>query len=149
VMGDAPRGMKDENWFTDRGDSLDTPRNIVMRGNQFHDIRDYAPLDNGAVTKPITGSFSFVDNHIARCDYLADVGPSEYHDPDPDYTGNTLVEVGAVQRPSDPASPQTAELPFDPGENMSATAPHGYDTYQRKRWTGPEFAVGAVPKTER
>jgi hypothetical protein len=149
IMGDAPRGMKDENWPTGLGLAVDTPRNVVFRNNQFYEIRDYAESDRGAITKPITAGISFVHNYFARSDYLADIGPPNYRGSGPTYTGNTLVEVDAIQRQEDPTAPlpyDPAPLPYDPALNRVATAPHSYETYQRKRWTGPEFAMGAVPR---
>lgn len=141
IMGDAPRGMKDEGWKSGAGVDPNVPRNVVFRNNQFYDIRDYSTLDAGAVTKPITSAISFIANYFARSDYLADATPPAYRGGGPIYTGNILVDVGSVQRPEGHPS-----LVLQPGDdNRIATAPHGYDTYERRRWTGPEVAIGAIP----
>lgn len=160
IMGDAPWGMKDENWPADvenwpaEVEDLNTPRSIVFRNNQFYEIRDRAILDDGAITKPITSDIRFIRNYFARSDFLADIGPV---DPPgyrgvgpkkgPKYIRNILVEVDEIQRQKDPPGPPpTATLPFDPTLNDFATAPDGFESYQRKRWTGPEFAKGAIPR---
>jgi hypothetical protein len=79
-------------------------------------------------------------NYFARSDYLADQTPPAYRGP-PRYEDNTLAEVSAVQRPESQEPP----LPYEEGLNHTVTAPQGYDTYERKRWTGTEFALGAIP----
>jgi hypothetical protein len=142
TMGDAPRGMTDDNWPTGQGIDVNTPRNIVFQNNQFHDIHDYAALDEGAITRPVTAGISFVGNHFSRSDYLADnTPPGGYRGDGPVYTDNILVEVGAIQRDDAPPS-----LVINPAYNNTvATAPHDYDTYERRRWTGREFAIGALP----
>jgi hypothetical protein len=138
IMGEAPRGMADGGWPDDSPMS----RNVTFRRNQFYEIRDYAAQDAGAVTKPITSDISFLDNHVARSDCLADRTPPDYRGSGPVYEGNTLVEVKCLQRLTVPPHPS---LPYDPAMNTVADAPNGYDSYQRKRWTGPELAFGAVP----
>jgi hypothetical protein len=141
IMGDAPRGMKDLNWHPGEGND-DRRRDIVFRRNQFYDIRDYSNLDAGAITRPITAGISFVDNYFARSAYLADQTPPNYRGAGPEYTANVLVEVDAIQRPTGQPS-----LMLKPSHgNIVATAPHGFETYERKRWTGPEDTVGAVPR---
>ena len=148
IMGDAPRGMKDEGWPDEAGIPADSARDILIRDNEFYAIRDYAAADEGAVTKPITGGFEFLDNHVARSSFLADVGPLAYGQPDPKYLGNVLADVDGVQRQPDPAppSPGPAALPFDPALNPSVPPIFGYETYERRRWTGREFALGAIPR---
>ena len=136
TFGDAPRGMKDENW---KAAPFERRREVVFRNNQFHDIRDHAG-DHGAVTRPITAGLTFDGNHFARSDYLADQTPPAYRGA-PLFTDNVLVEVGAVQRPESQKPP----LQLDASHNPSVTAPRGFDTYERKRWTGPELATGAIP----
>jgi hypothetical protein len=149
IMGEAPWGMKDENWPTG---NVNTPRNVVFRNNWFYDIRGYAESDRGAITKPITAGIAFINNYFVRSDCLADIGPPNppgYRGSGPIYTGNTLVEVDAIQRQVDPTTPllyDPAPLPYKTALNRVAIAPHGYETYERKRWTGPEFAMGAVPR---
>lgn len=143
IFGDAPRGMKDVNWPTGEGIAVDTPRGITFSGNQFHDIRDYAPtLDAGAVTRPVTAGISFTDNHVARSDCLVDVAPpGGFRGAGPTYTRNVLIEVGHVQRPG-----STSTVAIHPADNNTvATAPNGYHTYERRRWTGPELHPGALP----
>jgi hypothetical protein len=139
IMGDAPRGMKDDSWPNHA--DVARPRNIAFRDNQFYDIHDYAALDEGAITRPVTGGISFTGNHFSRSDYLVDnTPPGGYQGGMPTYTDNILVEVGAIQRDNVPPS-----LVINPADNNTvATAPHDYDTYERKRWTGPEFAIGAL-----
>jgi len=141
IMGDAPRGMKDENWPRHPEFAVDTPRHIVFRNNQFYEIRDYSELDKGAITKPITSGIKFIGNYFARSDFIADQTPPGYQGTLPRYTGNTRVEVGDIQRHESKNPP----VPYDEAMNATATAPFGYDTYERKRWTGPELAMGAIP----
>lgn len=143
IMGDAPRGMKDENWPRHPEFDVDKPRHIVFRNNQFYEIRDYSGLDKGAITKPITSGIKFIGNYFARSDYIADQTPPGYQGTLPRYTGNTRVDVGDVQRHES----QNPPVPYDEAMNDIATAPFGYDTYERKRWTGPELAMGAIPAT--
>jgi hypothetical protein len=139
-MGDAPWGMKDENWPS--GFDANKPRHIVFRNNQFYEIHDYSELDKGAITKPITSEIKFIGNYFSRSDFIADkTPPGGYRGTGPDYTGNTRIEVGHIQRDE----PQTPPVPYDETVNAIATAPFGYDTYERKRWTGPELAMGAIP----
>ena len=128
-----------------RLESLDTPRDIVFRNNQFYEIRDRAALDEGAITKPITSDIKFIRNYFARSDFLADAGPIDppgYRGIGPCYEGNILVEIDQIQRPGT----GTDTLPDILGGNTVATAPDGFESYQRKRWTGPEFAKGAIPR---
>ena len=146
---------KTTSWATHRGawrtaaglagqPDVNRPRNITFRNNQFYAIRDYAAADAGAITKPITAGISFIDNYFARSAFLADKGPPSppgYRGP-PVYTGNTLIDVGDIQR-----LPTATALPYNTALNTVASAPHGYDSYERKRWTGPERARGAIPAT--
>jgi hypothetical protein len=141
IMGDAPRGMKDLNWRTGVGIDVNKPRHIIFRNNQFYDIRAYADGDVGAITHPITAGITFVGNHFARSDFLADKTPPAYRVPGPKFSDNLRVEVGALQ-PFDSDPP----LPYEEAFNSVATAPNGYETYERKRWTGREFAMGAIPR---
>ena len=150
IMGDAPRGMKDENWPTDKVSDVNKEREIVFRNNQFYEIRDYAAADRGAITKPIAAGIEFFHNWFARSDWLADVGPPAYRDPRPVYRFNILVEVGGIQRPEDESDPlpyTPAKLPFDRKLNFLRSAPNGFETYERRRWTGPEHAYGAIPRS--
>jgi hypothetical protein len=142
IIGDAPRGMVDRNWLTTSGNLPGTSRNVVFRRNQFYEIRDYAAADAGAITQPVTGEIAFIDNHFARSDCVAGSTPPNYEGEDPIYEGNVLVDVTCLQRLTMPPNPT---LPYDPALNAVGTAPHGYDTYERKRWTGPELATGAIP----
>lgn len=141
IMGDAPRGMKDLNWPPGLGIDVNKLRNIEFRNNQFYDIRAYAAGDAGAITKPITAGITFVHNYFARSDYLADVSDSDYRIPHPRYEKNVLVEVDSIQ---DGAT--AFALEYDSTLNKVDTAPNGYETYERKRWTGREFAKGAIPR---
>jgi hypothetical protein len=146
IMGDAPRGFADRNWPAKSPSPIpvNKPRNITVCNNQFYEIRDYErDLDEGAITRPITAGIKFIDNYFARSDYLADQTPPAYRIPGPYYKGNTLVEVDHIQRPES----QNPPVPFLPALNTLATAPHGYEKYERKRWTGPELATGAIPAT--
>jgi hypothetical protein len=158
IMGDAPRGMKDESW-PDADDEPDPgapevpdidpeePRHVVFRRNQFYEICDRARddegllIDMGAITRPITTGLVFEENWFARSDYLADWTPAAY-ERDIVYRNNTRVEVPHIPRPgSDPNHP----VPYHEPPNRRASAPFGYDTYERKRWTGPEHVTGAIP----
>jgi Right handed beta helix region len=143
IMGDAPRGIADFNWLTGIGTDVNKPRKILARNNQFYDIHDYAADDHGAITSPVTAGTSFIGNYFARSDYLVDDTPlSGYRGDGPIYTDNVLVEIRGAQRRERPS------LLLDPCDgNTVATAPNGYDTYERRRWTGPEVAMGAVPTT--
>ena len=147
ILGDAPRGMKDEVW-PDGGPGIDVrkTRDIVIRNNEFYAIRDYAAADRGAITKPMTSCLRFLGNHFARSSFLVDVGPSQYGSPPPEFTGNVRVYVGEIQRKAEPGEPAGAQLPFDEALNPPVTARFGTENYERKRWTGPEFAQGAVPR---
>lgn len=138
VLGEAPRGMKDESW---KNAPKGRPRNVLLRNNQFYEIRDYATLDRGAITKPITSDITFEGNHFARSDYLADsTSPSGYALAGPRFIGNVRVDVPCLQRGPN----QT--LPYDETvDNTVATAPLGYENYERRRWTGPEWHTGAIP----
>lgn len=140
-MGDAPRGMKDENWPPESGFDADKPRHIIFRRNQFYEIRDYSALDKGAITKPITSDIKFIWNYFSRSDFIADQTPPGYRGTGPVYLFNTGVEVGDIQRHES----QIPRVPYKRGINPIVAAPYGYDTYERKRWTGPEFAMGAIP----
>jgi hypothetical protein len=144
IIGDAPRGMKDENWKDDSGIPVNTPRDVVFRRNQFYLIRDIADADRGAITRPITSGISFLDNYFARSAFVADQTPPAYRDGGPSYRGNILSRVTDVQRleSRDPA------VPLDPAVNPTVSAPHGYERYQRQRWTGPRIATGAIPLAE-
>ena len=141
IMGDAPIGMKDENWPPDSVFGADEPRNIIFRLNQFYEIRDYDADDEGAITKPITSGISFICNYFSRSDFIAAETTQEnvYRGEGPHYEGNTRVEVGGIQR-----SPFLDRVPYTEPTNAVAAALYGYDTYERKRWTGPELATGAV-----
>jgi hypothetical protein len=130
--------MKDENW---KESDLDRPRNVIFRNNQFYKIRDYAPGDVGAVTRPITSGMTFIGNYFARCAHLADPNPSAYRGSDPIYTDNVLIEVTAIQRPGEGA--RLVLLPEN--RNVVMTAPYGYEDYERKRWTRRELVPGAKP----
>lgn len=146
IFGDAPRGMKDENWDRRFGLSVDLPRYIVVRHNQWHDIVDRASSDRGAVTKPVTADVVFNDNVVARCDFLADEAPQGgYRGAGPHYRHNTFVDVAEIQRPpAAPLPPARLRLTPDDG-NLVVTAPAGYALYQRRQWTGPELAASASP----
>jgi hypothetical protein len=136
VLGEAPRAMKDESW---KDAPKGRPRDVLLRNNQFYEIRDYATSDCGAITKPITSGITFVGNHFARSEYLADSSPSGYAFAGPTFTGNVRVDVANLQR-----GPLT--LPYDETvDNTLATAPLGYEHYERRRWTGPEWHPGAIP----
>jgi hypothetical protein len=145
IMGEAPRGMKDERWKPAETPNQppvvdpDEPRNIVLFQNQFYAIRDYEPGDNGAITRPITSGIAFVANYFADSDHLAD-GGTNYWGQGPIYQHNVLVDVGADQRPGN----GDVLPPIDP-LNVRDTATPGYVLYERKRWTGPEFHASAVP----
>jgi hypothetical protein len=138
ILGEAPRGMKDENWLD--GD-LNRPRNVVFKDNQFYEIRDYAPQDAGAVTRPITSGVAFIGNYFARCEHLADANPSAYRGSGPIYTDNVLIEVTAIQRPE--AAPRLVLQPEN--RNVVMTAPYGFEEFERKRWTIRELVPGAKP----
>ena len=146
ILGDAPRGMKDEVWPGGAGIDVRKKRDIVIRNNEFYAIRDYAEVDKGAVTKPITSCLCFLGNHFARSSFLVDVGPAQYGSPPPKFTGNVRAYVGKIQRKAEPGAPAGVELPFDEVLNPAVTARFGFENYERKRWTGPEFAQGAVPR---
>ena len=121
---------------------------MVFRKNQFYEIRDRASGDKGAITRPITAGIVFDGNWFARSDFLADSTPPSYFG-DPMYKNNTRVAVSEIQRPhlnSDGVPEDNAvAVPYDEPPNRRAIARLGYDTYERKRWTGPERVSGAIP----
>jgi hypothetical protein len=143
IMGEAVWGMKDLNWIeVPPGGTVNTPRNIVFRNNQFYEIRDYAVPDKGAVTSPVTADIHFDGNHFARSNFLADQVPqSGYRTPPPTYKNNVLCEIDAIQRDE-----ATSTLLQPAGNNIIIdSSRYGYDTYERRRWTGPEFTIAARP----
>jgi hypothetical protein len=141
IFSDAPRAMKDEVWKTAFEPDENRRRDIVFTGNQFHGIRDFDAEDLGFILKPITAGLSFTENHFARSDFLADKTPTNYRVA-PTFMSNTLIDIGEIQRPRDPGG---SRFPYKPGLNVSGAAPHGYELYQRQRWTGPTWQRGARP----
>jgi len=102
----------------------------------------------GSYCQPVTSGIVFTGNYFARSTFLADVTPpSGYEGTEPRYTGNTLIGVRCIQRQG--AGQQCMDpdtFHYDLALNTRiAIALHGYETYERKRWTGPEFAEGAKP----
>jgi hypothetical protein len=151
IMGDAPRGMKDENWPRGKDDPKkepDTSRCVVVRNNQFHDIRDLVVNDDGAITRPITAGVRFEGNWFARSDYIADATPPAYKGL-PVYADNIRIGATQVQRPhlDDDGNPEPNDpaVPYSEPPNRHVFPRWGYDTYERRRWTGPELVRGAIP----
>jgi hypothetical protein len=139
IMGEAVWGMKDLNWIhpPPPDGTVNTPRHIVFRENQFYEIRDYAVPDKGAITRPVTADILFDGNHFARSNFLADQVPPS----GATYTNNVLCEIDAIQRDK-----ATTTLLQPAGNNIIIdSSEHGYDTYERRRWTGPEFTIAARP----
>jgi hypothetical protein len=149
IMGDAPRGMKDEIWPEDSGIDALKPRNVVFRNNQFYEIRDRAEDDVGAITKPITTGIRFERNWFARSDFLADATPPRYKG-QPVFEHNTRVEVPEpfqrlyINRDGDEVE-SVDKVPYPEPTNRHLVARMGYDTYERKRWTCRERVIGAIP----
>jgi hypothetical protein len=142
--------MKDEGWPSDEADpdiAEQESRDVVFRNNQFYEIRDRASSDRGAITRPITAGMLFERNWFARSDFLADSTPPSYKG-NPVYRNNLRV-VTQLQRPGldangNPGS-NAVQVPYFEPPNTRAIAMRGFDTYERKRWTGSEFVDGAIP----
>lgn len=119
-------------------------RNITFRRNQWLNIRDFSSNDAGQVFLPIT-DIAFEDEVVAECTYAFANSPTQYYGPT--FNGITLRNVASLQRPE----VQTPALPWVPAQNQTVAAPVYpvvYDVYQRKRWTGPEWAPCAIVVTE-
>lgn len=147
IFGDAPYGMKDESWPKLAGEPKTNPRYVLFRRNQFHDISDQTSTF-GAVTKPVTSCIAFEQNNFARCGYLVDRTPDGgFLGIGPVYRGNTLSEIGLTQRPPGPGHSPDPSPAFElPPDNVHIDPPpRSYAQYTRRRWTGPESAIGAIP----
>jgi Right handed beta helix region len=141
IMGEAVWGVRDFNWIdTPVGGDAHTPRNVVFRNNEFYEIRDYAVGDRGAIARPVTAGILFDGNYFARSNFLVDWTPQSGYLP-PTFTNNVLCEMDAVQR-GEAASPL---IPTAGSNIVIDSTDSGYDTYERRRWTGPEFTIAARP----
>lgn len=112
-------------------------RNTTVDGCHFVEIRDRAVTDTGAAIRPLTG-VAFTNCKVANCDYLFESSPPTYYAPT--FTGFSLYGVGAIQRPED----QTPPVPYDASLNTTVTGSRTLDIYERRRWTGPEWAYCAT-----
>ena len=139
IMGEAVWGLQELNWFATPPGGPGTPRNIAFHNNQFYEIRDYAVSDKGAIARTATSGIQFDGNHFARSNFLADAAPPGYQPPV--FANNVLSEIDAIQR-DEAASPL---IPAGGSNIIIESARYGYDTYERRRWTGPEFTIAARP----
>jgi hypothetical protein len=125
---------------SNRGSS--TPAGFEHRQSRGPLYRERGSLPTWPSSHLQIRSATYRHNYIARCDFLCDVSPSAYYAPK--FTGNVLSGVGDIQRPQI-ETPQTAHLPYDSLFNIELPTPVEYESYERRRWTGPELAVGAMP----
>lgn len=146
IVGDSPVGITEFNWVD--GVPQTTPRNTVLRRVWFHDIRDYAAaggLVGAAACTRANGETRYEDCRFVRSGYVAykhgwtpAAGPT--------FTG--CVRIGTETFHPDSVN-YPDDDPYDAALNSNPGTPARYDTYERKRWTGREFAVGAVPAVVR
>jgi hypothetical protein len=146
IMGDAPRCVSDIRWPASQDIDPRKSRHVVFCNNQVYEIRDFAAEDVGAIARPVTSGFVFSGNHFARSTFMADVTPPSGYEGVPVFVGNVLLQVHCIQRKDASNACAEPSVEYDLALNSRIRfARRGFDTYQRKRWTGPEFAKGAKP----
>ncbi len=137
LIGDGPAGIFETIWPA--GEDLDAPRNITLRRNQYFDIRNLSGVDTGAVHRPVS-NWDVQNEVYARCDYVLDVSPNggAYRAGGPTFTNNLRIRT-ATQVPG------VSAHPYVEANNAALAIWSGaFDSYERKRLSGPEVALGAV-----
>lgn len=140
IIGDAPRGLQVSNWNVAPSPlGQDTPRNLRFYRNQWHDIiarsGDTTP-GSGAALRPINNEY-FEGNYYARCDYLL-YTHGALRAGGPTFTGERRVLPNGLYHPE-----SVAPNPYVEGGTNLALANATCESYQRRRWTGIQNAVGA------
>lgn len=144
IMGEGPIGVRSVFWPNTYEDQFQ-PRRLVVRNNQIYGVRRYHPDDVGTAALWSEMDMDARDNTIARCDYVIQKAPVVgYRAGGPTFSGNTRIATKGTQEPGS-AHPN----PYDDADNIVGKTPPSYFAYQRKRWTGPEWVEGALPKAAR
>lgn len=147
IVGDCVRAFHESAWITFPTGPADpqTPRNIIIRNNSFYEIHEYSDEDSagpGACVRPISNTL-VEGNTFARSDYVLYIHQAMIAG-GPSFRDNTQIATPNV------AHPDTFANPYDDTLNRIAWTPARYESYERKRWTGPETAIAANPgATER
>ncbi len=142
IIGDCPGGITEFAWHTGSGIPQTTPRYNEIERVSFHDISNYAGAEGVAGAGACTRANGNTDYHhctFARSDYVA-YAHTDYRPSEPIFTSNVRVETEVFHPDSNDDNPY-AET--DATRNVHRTRDVVYGTYERKQWSGPEFAEGA------
>lgn len=136
TIGDGPEGIREVGWPV--GEDLEEPRNIVMRGVRFHDIRDISGSDTGACLHLISNT-EVSRCAFSRCDYLL-LSTTAYRAGGPTLYMNVRTETEVLHPDSTETNPYTESAATG---NFHRTRDVVFDTYELRQHTGPEFLEGA------
>jgi PKD repeat protein len=137
VIWDCPYGLFETQW--DAPISLDTPRDIVVQDGQFIDIRAYAPDTSGAGSIfRVNNNYQIVDCWFRDCDYVVNQF-AVARAGGPVFTGCVRINTQVLH-------PLSVANPWVEGDNSvdAASPSRPYQWIQRRRWTGPELAMGSA-----
>lgn len=141
VFDDAPSGIVVTRWNPAPAPlGQDTPRNIVVRGNWFQNLRPYAAADGAGAAWRTVNNERFERNVIAKSDALEYIHNAIIDAGGPSYAAN--LRVGGVLR----QHTGTSMSVYGDRGNRVTREPTTYCTYQRKRWTGIETVDGPLPR---
>lgn len=156
IIGDCPIGIVESKYVTSAlpPEGQNRPRHLVVRRNEFCDIKHFSGADKGAAVQPI-GNLVFEDNWVARCDYALYTQPTEgFYAGGPSVRRTIRIDSGSRHPESTGDNVYNEALNMrgliaQPTARERRAGPELYALYQRKRWTGPEWAVGARPSPKR
>lgn len=136
IIGEAPVGIKEKLFLSPTNTYLS--RYIKANNNYFYNIQKYHVDDSGAVLD-LSNNVSFISNVVAQGDYLFDhSNDGGYHLGGPDVRGTLSISVDV----NDPASSDPIPVPYDVSINYVKDESKAVAyTYERRRWTGPEYHV--------
>ncbi len=139
IFDDMPNGIWTNAYAGDTGIPSSTPRNVRVRNCAFSRVRNISGVDNGACSRS-NGTDIFENCYFSRSDYVAFANTTYIPGP-PSFAGCVRGEETGVFHPSSVG----AANPYVAAQNRVIPATTRYRPYQRKRWSGPEIALSAIP----
>lgn len=153
IFADVPRAVIETLYDDDAPggnplpspDGQDTRRDNEFEDCHFIDVHAFAEEDSdggGAIVRTANNA-SFLRCVFARSDSILYIHTTGSHAGGPSFTD--CVNVGPLDE--DHVDSDEPGVFYVTADNEEATDTGSWDYYERKRWTGPEFALGAIPLT--